>query len=99
MSRFTKGLRSNPPLHHGGSFVKGLLSLSAAALALTLGTSFSATDAQARARVSVFPVGSQAYYEARMPVCTKGSQGLYRTQNDTWLFSYGYCLSDVPAWY
>jgi hypothetical protein len=79
------------------AIVKGLLSLSAAAIALTLGTSLSATDAQARVRVGVFAVGSQAYYEARMPMCTKRSQGLYRTQNDTWLFTYGYCLSDVPT--
>jgi hypothetical protein len=79
--------------------VKGLLSLSAAGLALTLGTTLPTTDAQARARVSVFAVGTQAYYEARMPMCTAKVKGLYRTQNDTWLFSYGYCLSDVPVWY
>jgi hypothetical protein len=78
--------------------VKGLLSLAAVALALTLGASFSATDAQARARVSVFPVGSQAYYEARMAMCTKRTAGLYRTQNDTWLFAYGNCLSDVAGY-
>jgi hypothetical protein len=85
--------------------VKGLLSLSTAALVLALGTSgamLSTTDAQARTRINVYPKGSQQYYEFRAAtVCkpTFASGGKYRTQNDTWLFSYGYCLSDVPAWY
>ena len=82
--------------------MKGLLALSSAALALMLGISgavLSVTDAQARTRITVFKKGTQQYYEARVPLCQAKTKGLYRSSQEGFVFPYGYCLSDVPAWY
>jgi hypothetical protein len=89
--------------------MKDLCSLSAVALALTLGLSgavlsASTAEAQQRARVTVYgpgygyTYGSQEYYEARMAMCAEVTKGLYRTQQDGYVFPYGYCLSDVDSW-
>jgi hypothetical protein len=80
--------------------VKGLSLLSAVTFALVLGTSgalltASTTDAQARARVTVYKYGTQRYYEARMAMCNANIKGLYRTQQDGYVFPYGFCLSDA----
>src|SRR5438105_12409791 len=84
----------------GRFIVKGLYSLSAVALAVALGTSTivltaSNTDAQAQTRVTVFKPGTQQYYESRMKMCNGSVKGIYRTQQDGWVYPYGYCLSDV----
>jgi hypothetical protein len=76
---------------------------------LTLGLSgavlgASTAEAQQRARVTVYgpgygyTYGSQEYYEARMAMCAEVTKVLYRTQQDGFVFPYGYFLSDVDSW-
>jgi hypothetical protein len=88
-----------PPVGKKGRLkVKGLISVSAVALVLaTSGAVLTAwsTDAQARTRLTVYKYGTQQYYEARVPMCQANVKGIYRTQQDGWVFPYGYCLSNV----
>ena len=71
--------------------------VSAVALALMLGTSAAmlaaTTDAQARAKVTVRPVGP----DARVAMCNNKTKGMYRTQQDGNVFAYGACLNDVAV--
>ena len=89
--------------------MKNVSALSACALAVMLGLSgatlgASTADAQGRARVTVYGPGSgysygtQEYYEARMAMCQEATKGLYRTQQDGFMFPYSYCLSDMNYW-
>ena len=94
--------------------MKDVSSLSAGALAVVFGLSgatltavtlgASTADAQERARVTVYgpgygyKYGTQEYYEARMAMCNEVTKSLYRTQQDGYVFPYGYCLSDVDSW-
>jgi len=78
--------------------VKRLLSLSVVAIALAVGTSgwiFSTSESQARVRVVVNKPGTPPYWEARAKMCNGNVKGIYRTQQDGYVFPYGYCLSNV----
>jgi hypothetical protein len=79
--------------------MKRVFSFAVVALALAVATSgwvLSSSESQARARVTVFKPGTQQYYEARMKRCNDNIKGLYRTQQDGFVWPYGYCLSDNP---
>jgi hypothetical protein len=73
-------------------------SLSAMALALAVAMSgvvltVPTTDAQAAAKVTVRPASP----EARMKMCNDKTKGVYRTQQDGFVFAYGNCLNNVSV--
>jgi len=79
--------------------MKRAFSFAVVALALAVATSswvFSSGESQARARVTVFKPGTQQYYESRMKTCNANIKGLYRTQQDGFVWPYGFCLSNNP---
>jgi hypothetical protein len=72
--------------------VKGCLSAIALALVLGIsGATFTSSTADAQARVRVTPINP----EARVAMCNAKVKGLYRSQQDGYVFPYGYCLSNV----
>ena len=79
--------------------MKRMFTFAVVALALAVGASswvFSSSESQARTRVTVFKPGTQQYYESRMKMCNANIKGLYRTQQDGFVWPYGFCLSDNP---
>jgi hypothetical protein len=51
----------------------------------------STTSAQAQVKVTV----KKQSPEARMKMCNAKVKGIYRTQQDGFVYPYGYCLSNV----
>jgi hypothetical protein len=80
--------------------MKRLFSFAIVALALAVGTSswvFTTNESKARTKITVFKPGTQEYHESRMKMCNDNIKGLYKTQQDGFVWPYGFCLSDNPA--